>query len=145
MASNLFNPGNYPRVINFILLILRLTAGAFMITHGWGKLEMLTSGEPIKFADPIGIGMAPSLVLTVFAEVVCAILIILGLFTRLAAIPLIITMLTAAFIIHAQDPFNVKEMALLYTVLFSVIAITGAGKFSIDNLIYGKPSRTRRR
>jgi putative oxidoreductase len=145
MARNINHPGDYTGVINFALLVLRFTAGAFMLTHGWGKLLMLTSGEPITFADPLGLGMTVSLILAVIAEVLCAILIITGFLTRLAAVPLIVTMLTAAFIIHAQDPFNVKEMSLLYSLIFTVLAITGAGKISIDYLLTRKNSRLRRR
>lgn len=145
MAKSIFYAGSSPRLIDFAVLILRITAGAFMLTHGWGKLLMLTSGDAIKFADPIGIGMTTSLVLAVFAEVVCAILVIIGLFTRLAAIPVVITMLIAAFVIHAQDPLNVKEMSLLYALIYSFILITGAGRFSLDYLLFGKSSKSRRR
>ena len=41
-------------------------------------------------------------------------------------------MLVAAFIVHGADPFAKKEKALLYAICFLVIAITGAGKYSID-------------
>ncbi|MEL6720192.1 MAG: DoxX family protein, partial [Bacteroidota bacterium] len=89
------------------LLLLRLTFGGLMIiNHGWGKMMKFFDDAPIKFADPFGIGETPSLALTVFAEVACAVLIIIGFLTRWATIPLIITMLVAAFIIHINDPFK---------------------------------------
>jgi putative oxidoreductase len=138
MMKYIFNPGNYPPKINFALLILRVAIGIFMLTHGYGKLLKLFGDEPITFADPIGLGVTTSLFLAVFAEVLCSIFLIMGLFTRPAAIPLIITMLVAAFIVHADDEFRGKEMALLYFLVYTVIAITGAGKYSIDNLIYKK-------
>ncbi len=103
-----------------------------MLTHGTPKLIKLFSSEEIAFADPFGVGMGFTLALAVFAEFICSILVILGLGTRLAVIPLIITMFTAAFIIHAADPFSGKEMALLYLLTFTVILITGAGKHSLD-------------
>lgn len=103
-----------------------------MLTHGFPKLIKLFGSEEIVFADPFGMGMATTLALAVFAEFVCSILVIIGLGTRLAAVPLIITMFTAAFVIHAPDPFQRKEMALLYLVIFTVILITGAGKHSLD-------------
>jgi putative oxidoreductase len=118
--------------IDLGLLILRMGAGGLMLTHGFPKLLKLFGGEEIVFADPIGIGMEMSLVLAVFAEFICSILIILGLATRLAAIPLMITMFTAAFIVHAADPFQRKEMALLFLLMFTVLLITGAGKHSLD-------------
>lgn len=122
------------------LLILRVAAGAFMITHGLPKLTNMLSGNS-KFGDPLGIGSGVSLGLTVFAEFVCSILIILGLATRLALIPQIITMAVAAFIVHGSDPFGKKEMAFLYLVVFVVLFIMGPGKYSVDNAIGGKRSR----
>ena len=109
-----------------------------MLTHGVGKLTKLIEGGTIKFADPIGVGPEASLVLAVFAEFFCSIFLIFGIAARFSAIPLIITMLVAGFIAHAGDPFAVKEKAFLFLVIFITILITGAGKFSIDNLIYKK-------
>jgi len=117
--------------LNLGLLILRLSAGGFMLTHGYPKLQRLMAGE-MRFGDPLGLGPEVSLVLAVFAEFFCAILVMLGLGTRLAAIPLIITMAVAAFIAHAADPFGRKEMALLYMISFVVLLLTGSGKFSVD-------------
>jgi putative oxidoreductase len=138
MLKSIFNPGNYPKNIDFALLLLRISSGAFMLTHGWGKFLKLMGDEPIKFADPIGVGVTASLVLVVFSEVFCSILLFFGLTTRLAAIPLIITMLVAAFIVHADDGFGRQELPLLYIAIYIVLVITGAGKFSIDNLVFNK-------
>lgn len=136
--NNIFNPGNYQKNIDLSLLILRLVAGAFMLTHGMGKLFMLMGSEPIQFPDPIGVGASTSLFLAVFAEVVCAVLIIVGFASRFAAIPLIITMLVAGFVVHASDGFSRQELPFMYAAMYLVIAIAGAGKYSIDSLIYNK-------
>lgn len=138
MIKRSLNPGNYPKKIDLSLLILRIAGGGLMLTHGVVKIAPLLGSEPIQFPDPIGLGATPSLLLTVFAEVVCAVFLILGLFTRLAAVPLLITMLVAAFIVHASDPFVKQELPLLYTTIYLVLLIAGAGKISIDNLIYKK-------
>ncbi|GGW54414.1 putative oxidoreductase [Winogradskyella epiphytica] len=124
--------------ISVALLILRVVGGAFMLTHGLGKFEALFSGEPIQFRDPIGVGATASLALAVFAEVLCAILLIIGLGTRLAAIPLAITMLVAAFIVHANDGFGRQELPLLYAAIYISIALIGAGKYSLDNWLSKK-------
>jgi putative oxidoreductase len=113
-------------------LILRVAMGGMMLTHGWPKLEKLMAGGDIKFADPFGFGPEISLVLVVFAEFLCSILIILGFKTKLATLPLIITMLVAASIAHAGDPFSGKEKALMYAAGFLAIGLIGAGKYSID-------------
>lgn len=141
MIKNIFNPGNYPNNIDFALLILRLAAGGFMLTHGIGKFEHLFSGEPIMFPDPMGVGATVSLALVVFAEVFCSIFLVFGIATRLSAIPLIITMLVAAFIVHAEDGFGKQELPLLYAVVYIVLAIAGSGKVSLDRWIFNRLNR----
>lgn len=138
MIKNIFNPGNYPSNINFVLMLLRLAVGILMLTHGIGKFSTLFGGGPVQFPDPIGLGATASLSLAVFSEVFCSILLILGIGTRLAAIPLLITMLVAAFIVHANDAFGKQELPLLYAAIYLVIALAGAGKISMDNWIYSK-------
>lgn len=125
---------NDNRKLDISLLILRLTFGGLMIlNHGWRKLGKLLAGGEIKFADPLGIGAELSLQLAVFGEVVCAALLVVGLFTRYASIPALITMLVAAFIVHGDDPFKDKEHALLFAVVYFVLFLLGPGRYSIDN------------
>lgn len=113
------------------LLLLRLGFSGLMLTHGIPKLKKLLQGN-LEFADPLGIGALPSLILTVIGEVICPLLIIIGYKTRLAAIPAAITMAVAAFVIHGADPIGTKEKALLYLFAFVIIALTGAGKYAVD-------------
>ncbi|EAZ82309.1 DoxX family protein [Algoriphagus machipongonensis] len=115
-------------------LVLRLGSGALILTHGIPKISRLFGEGPIRFSDPFGLGPAISLSLATFAEVICAVLIIIGLKTRLASIPLMITMLTAALYAHADDPFGTKEKPLLFFVLFLGTLILGAGDYSIDGI-----------
>ncbi|MCK9558954.1 MAG: DoxX family protein [Candidatus Marinimicrobia bacterium] len=132
----IFNPGDYSNIASSALLLLRMIVGIFMLTHGIGKFMMLVGDRPIRFVDPIGLGVTASLILVVFAEVFCSIFLIVGVATRLAVIPLLVTMLVAALITHASDPFIKKELPLLYAAIFIVIALAGAGKYSIDSWIY---------
>ena len=136
LIKKLFKTGNYPENISISLLFLRIIAGVFMLTHGYGKFLMLFGDGPVKFADPLGIGVTVSLVLTVLAEFLCSILLIFGVATRFSAVPLMITMLVAAFVVLAPDAFARKELALLYAAIYAVIAIAGPGKFSADNWIF---------
>lgn len=105
-----------------------------MLTHGIPKVMRLFSGNEIKFADPFGLGPIVSLVLAASAEVICAVLIMVGFKTRFAVVPLIITMLTAAFYAHWNDPFARKELPLLYAVIFIGLLLTGPGKYSLDGM-----------
>ena len=124
---------------NFATLFLRLGFGLLMlINHGYSKLANYPSMLE-RFRDPTGIfSNSIALALTVFAEFFCAAFIVLGLFTRLACIPLIIAMGVAFFIVHNskyQAGPGSGEMALLFLVAFVVLLLTGPGKFSIDRLI----------
>ncbi len=124
--------------LDFMLLLLRIAVAVFMLTHGYPKLTRLFSGEEIRFADPFNLGMTFSLVLVVFAEFLCSILIGIGFGTRLASIPLIVTMLVAAFVAHGPDPFGKKELALMYLVVYIFLLFTGSGKYSVDYLLSRK-------
>ena len=113
------------------LAILRIGFSGMLLTHGIPKINMLLD-NPSGFSDPIGIGGTGSLILAILAEVIAPILVIVGFKTRIAAIPVIILMATATFVVHANDAFGVKEKAILYLLAFIVIAIVGPGKYSID-------------
>jgi len=121
-------------------LLLRVGFGGFMLFgHGMGKLRMLFSDGAVKFPEVLGMPAEVALGLAVFAEVVACILIIVGYKTRLATLPMIITMLIAAFVIHSSDPFfmygaeNSKEPALIYFLGFMSIYLLGSGKYSVDD------------
>ena len=128
-------PGKYGHAA---LLLFRILAAALILTHGIPKLQRLLSGEEIKFADPYGFGPEASFVLVIFAEFFCAILVGLGLLTRLAAIPLMIAMATAVIFAHANDPFGVKEKPLLFLLIFAFLTVVGSGRYSIDRVLEGR-------
>ncbi|HSI70297.1 MAG TPA: DoxX family protein [Gillisia sp.] len=122
---------NLPQV-DLGLLIFRLGISALMLTHGVPKLIKFFGSEPIAFADPIGIGEVASFTFAVFAEFVCSILVILGLGTRLAVLPLIATMAVAALIVHWTDGFGRQELPLLFLTGYILLFFTGSGKYSLD-------------
>lgn len=120
---------------DIILLAVRVFIGFAMLSHGFPKLQMLLEGGDIKFFDFLGMGPAVSLTLTVFAEFVCSIILILGLFTRVALGFLLFTMIIAAFFVHGADPFEKREMSLIYLSVYLLLMAFGAGKISVDYLI----------
>ncbi len=118
-------------------LVLRLGAGGTMFwQHGWPKL-MAFSEKVDSFADPFGLGPAFSLVMLLLAEVLCSALIILGLWTRIAVIPLIIAMAVVVFMVKGDAEFAEKELAALYLMSFVAILFTGSGRFAIDKISFG--------
>ncbi len=120
------------RKLDLALLILRLGAGGAMAAaHGFPKLMRIVSGNP-RFGDPLGIGSIPSLYLVVGAEFFCAILLMLGLFTRWVTLPLIFTMGVAFFVAHGGDPWSDREGSFMFLIPFIALLLTGAGAYSLD-------------
>lgn len=131
----LFVIGTADHRTSIAMLILRLVAGLSMaFSHGLGKLQNYSAAAD-SFPDPFGVGSQLSLMLAIGAEFFCAVLVAIGLATRFTAIPLIITMATAFFVIHSGDAFGDKELSLIYMTVFLVIALIGPGKYSVDNFI----------
>lgn len=115
------------------MLLIRFAFGGLMIVnHGMKKMDNFDTLKD-KFADPFHLGTTASLILAIFAEVFCSALVVLGLFTRLAVIPLIITMIVAIFMAHGGDVL-VAEMAALYLAVYILLLLVGPGKASIDGM-----------
>ena len=124
--------------VDIALLIARIGIGSLMLTHGLPKMATLFSGEPVQFLPLLGMSPALSLGLAVFAEVFCSVLLLTGLATRLAVIPLIITMLVALLFVHSADPIGKQEPALHYLLVYLILLLAGSGKYSLDYLLQGK-------
>ena len=133
--KKLFSTRISESVFSFAMLILRLGAGSLMLmNHGLDKLIHF-SEKAARFTDPFGIGSTASLSLSIFAEFFCAVFIMLGLFTRLACIPLIINLSVALFIAHQGDFFGKGELAGLFLICFGTLLFTGPGKVSLDRFL----------
>jgi putative oxidoreductase len=129
-----------PRNVDFSLLLLRLWLGLTMLfNHGFGKLGGFREGAQ-TFEDPLGIGSTASLVLAVFAEVLCSALLTLGLLSRFAALNLAITMAVAFFIVHgsALSGDQSGELAFIYLAGYLVLVFAGGGKYSLDRRLFGR-------
>lgn len=116
-------------------LILRIGFGFLMIPyHGYVKLVEFNERKD-NFMDLLGLGGSVSLGLAIFAEFFCSILLIFGLFTRLATIPLLTTMFVA-FYVHNWELFGQYELATAFFIGYLAILALGPGKFSLDYLIF---------
>ena len=135
VISSVISPNQ--RFLSLGLLFLRVLVGITMLTHGLAKLTSFSELSS-TFPDPIGLGGTLSLVMIICAEVGCSIFLIVGAFTRLATIPLIFSMLVVILIVHGNDPFQVKELPLLYLGVYIFLFFTGAGKISLDSILLKK-------
>lgn len=116
------------------LFLLRLVAGlALLYGHGFQKLSVILSGQEINFMDPIGIGAVPSYYLAGFAEGICAILLVAGLFSRAATSVLSVNFIVVLFFhITAGHGFDTLELVFFYLASFIALTFTGPGKISLD-------------
>ena len=102
-----------PLALNAAMLVLRIAMGALMMAHGYQKLVGFSSMKS-DFYNLLGMGSTLSLALCIFAEFFCALFVMIGLFTRLVTLPLIISTSIALFDVHAMDFFNTGEKASLF-------------------------------
>ena len=111
--------------------------GLMAINHGLMKISLF-SENPESFSDPVGIGSSTSYYLVVFAEAICSGLVLLGLFTRLALLPLLVAMAVAVFQVQWSNPMTDKELPLLYLSVYVAIWLLGPGRFSLDAMVIKK-------
>ena len=117
------------------LLWLRVMLGLGSMYHGWTKVT--GEGSIVGWSERSVAAMGFPLpvvwgFLAVGAELIGGFFILLGLWTRFAALAGAIVWLVAFFIRHQLDPFRVKELAAAYTVISIAILILGPGRFSVD-------------
>jgi len=125
---------NYSQAaFNIAMLLLRLGGGVLAMSHGYYKLIHFAEMKS-KFMNFMGIGSTVSLLLVLFAEFFCSIFLIIGLFSRLVVIPLIISMSVALFKAHNGDVFGEGEKAALYLTIFITLLLCGPGKASVDGM-----------
>ena len=118
---------------NASMLLLRVAFGILMMSHGYDKLVHFNERKA-DFYNLFGIGSTSSLVLSIFAEFFCALFLIIGLFTRVVAVPLVINMSVALFSVHNMDFFNTGEKATLFLAGFLTILFCGPGRVSVDGI-----------
>ena len=124
--------------IDIALLIARVSIGVMMIYgHGLPKLKRLRAGEPGPFFSVLGMDQKLSLKLAAFSEIFFSFFLIIGFATRVMAIPLALTMLIAAFHALKSEPYLKKELSLLFLLVYVIIILSGAGRYSVDAMVVG--------
>lgn len=125
---------------SYQILLFRFFSGLMMLPYGYGKIVDYDRYAADFFGNPLGIGDIPSLWLTIFAQVVCPITLIIGFQTRVSAAILAFNMLVAVKY-HFFDSFNVKALPLLFLGMFLLQILWGPGKYSLDYLLYSSNGR----
>lgn len=121
---------------SILLFLLRLFIGVLMLRHGAEKLSSFSELSSV-FPDPLGVSSPVSLILSIMAEVGCSVLLILGIFTRLAVLPLIFNMVIAVFVVHGGAAFQVKELAVIYLAIYVLFFFVGGERYSVDYIMFG--------
>ncbi len=137
LINIIFKVQENSRQTDAAILLIRIAVAFYMFTHGFPKMDRLGM-EEVKFLDFMGLGPVISLSLAIFAEVICSGFILFGFGTRLAVIPLIITMLVITLHVHWGDPFAKMELAFHYLTTYIVLFITGSGRYSFDYYFFAK-------
>lgn len=137
----------------YVMLFVRLVFGYMIFRAGYGKFQNLEGVG--MFFESLGIPMpGVNAVVVAFCEAAGGLLIMLGLFTRVASVVLIGVLSVAVLTAHMSDlspffsspdsiwagPAGEKTYALptLYVVMYAITFAYGAGKLSLDNLLSKK-------
>lgn len=132
--KKLFSASYSAGAFNTAILLMRIIFGILLMHHGYGKL--IHFNETAQHMPSLfGMSGTMTTALVVFAEFFCSLFVILGLFTRLACIPVIIAMSYALIDSNHSDIFGQGEMATLFLGAFFVLLIIGPGKISVDGMI----------
>jgi putative oxidoreductase len=119
------------------LLFLRVGAGLFLLwVHGLPKL-LDYSTELQHIEDPFHVGANLTLMLAIFAEVLCPLLIVAGVLVRLSCLPILFLLLVALLIVHPQWSVAEGQFGWLLLILFTSILIAGPGRLAINNRFAG--------
>ena len=109
------------------LFFLRITGSLLLLyVHGLPKV-LHFSEELTRIEDPFGFRPYFSLIPAIVAEVICPILILFGVATRLACLPIIAVLLVAMLVVHPGWSIAEGQFGWLLLIIFTTLAITGPG------------------
>ncbi|MEI8197147.1 MAG: DoxX family protein [Phycisphaerae bacterium] len=137
--------GNNRMAVSLGLLLLRLALGWIFLFHGSQKLFGAFGGPGIEgFAGYLkDLPLLPPVVwayMAALGEFVGGLCVLLGLLTRLGAIPLIVTMLVAIATVHGPHGFSREHMGYEYNIaligMAAALVLTGPGLVSLDALLF---------
>jgi putative oxidoreductase len=121
--------------------VARVTLGVLFMSTGWGKVHSLA--KVTAFFSELGIP-APGFHahLVSFVELIGGGLLLVGLFARLASVPLMVSMLVAILTAQREQVHGLPDLFGLvewtYFTLLLWVLLAGPGKLSLDRLIFGR-------
>jgi putative oxidoreductase len=139
--KRIFATPEHPAIASIALLLLRVTAGAAFVLHGWGKIK-----DPFNWMGPDAFAPGPFQALAALAEFGGGVAWVLGLLTPLASLGIACTMAVAVYF-HAilrGDPFVSMtgelafEPAAVYFFMALLFLVLGPGRFSADRALFGR-------
>ncbi|WP_460136707.1 DoxX family protein [Pseudomonas sp. S1_E04] len=113
------------------LLFLRASGALFLLwVHGLPKV--LNYSEQLKLIeDPFHLGAHITLLLAIFAEVLCPVLIVAGVLVRLACLPILAVLLIAMVVVHPEWTLFEGQFGWLLLIIFTSVLIAGPGRFTL--------------
>lgn len=123
---------------NFGILFFRVAvATELIVVHGLKKIGIGVA-VPEDIPNPFGFPSILNDFLAIAANVYLPVFVVLGLFTRLAAIPALIVTATGYFIMHGTDSLIERDIPFMYSIAMLTIAMVGGGKYSVDGYLTKK-------
>jgi putative oxidoreductase len=139
VLNRMIDPRPSRRLVDTGLLLFRLLAGfALLRVHGWEKIANYRE-ELRSIPDPFGLGGGVTLSIAIFSDVFCAVLVMAGLFTRLASLSILSTTMVGLFFVHFNDAWHDKDVPMVYSIMFGLILLLGPGKYSLDGILSNSP------
>ncbi|AJK48765.1 DoxX family protein [Burkholderia plantarii] len=113
------------------LLFLRVAASLLLLfVHGLPK-ALHVSAQLAVIEDPLHLGAPLTLGFAIFAEVACPLLMIAGVLTRLAAVPILVITVVALTLVHPDWSLEQGQFAWMLLILFGTVAIGGPGRYRV--------------
>jgi putative oxidoreductase len=140
MRTLLHPASRFPGSLDLALLVTRVALGVILLAHGWQKLDTYTlAGTAASFGD-MGIPLPTLAAYFVTAvELIGGAALIVGVLAPLAGVLNMISLLGALVLVHVENGVFVEnggyELVLALFVGLTVVALLGAGRFSIDGLL----------
>ncbi|MVT12022.1 DoxX family protein [Chitinophaga tropicalis] len=122
-------------VNNLALLIYRvLLALELFRVHGLKKFRV-ENGQKEHVPNPLHLPEKLNAFVATFSDTVVPFLVMLGLGTRLAILPVIGVTAIGYFVVHRKDSLEVRDVPYMYTLSFLFLLVIGAGTYSLDNYL----------